>query len=258
MTTFQAVVLGLIQGLGEFLPISSSGHLVIIPDLLGWQYQGLTFDVLLHLGTLLAIVAYFYNDWVKIIKDGLAAPKSPDGKILWLLIIATIPGGLAGLFLEDLAEHTLRAPWIIATTLIVFGVILWLADRKAGRGDSALSVKTALIIGCAQALALIPGTSRSGITITAALFLGFSRPEAARVSFLLATPITAAAAVLALRHLTMAEVTVPLLCGFAASLLSGWAAIAFLLKYVQTRTYAVFVVYRILLGIAIIGFIYLR
>lgn len=259
MTTFQAIVLGLIQGLGEFLPISSSGHLVIIPDLLGWQYQGLTFDVLLHGATLIAILIYFWKDWMKIIKDGLSEPKSQDGRMLWLLALATVPGGLAGLFLNDLAETTLRAPWLIATALIIFAVVLWLADRKASSAQTAaLSVRTALIIGFAQALALVPGVSRSGITITAALFLGFSRSDAARISFLMATPIIGAATVLALRHLTLSEITLPLLCGFLAAGISGWAAIAFLMKYVRTRSYVIFAVYRIALGLLILGTVFFR
>jgi len=227
--------------------------------LLGWQYQGLSFDVLLHGATLIAILIYFWKDWMKIIKDGLSEPKSQDGRMLWLLALATVPGGLAGLFLNDLAETTLRAPWLIATALIIFAVVLWLADRKAASPTTAaLSVKTALIIGFAQALALVPGVSRSGITITAALFLGFSRSDAARISFLMATPIIGAATVLALRHLTLSEITLPLVCGFLAAGLSGWAAIAFLMKYVKTRSYVIFAVYRIALGLLILGTVFFR
>jgi len=252
MTTLQAFVLGLIQGLGEFLPISSSAHLVILPDMLGWNYQGITFDILLHLATLIAIAAYFWKDWLTILQDGLARPKTQDGHILWLLALATIPAGIAGVLFEDKIETTFRAPAMIALLLMVFAVILWAADRKAEtESKNPLNLRNALLIGCAQMLALMPGVSRSGVTITAALFLGFSRKDSARLSFLLATPIIAGAAVLALRKLNISDITVPLLLGFATALVSGWCAIKFLMSFVRTRSYTPFVIYRLALGILI-------
>ena len=253
MTILDAVILGLLQALGEFLPISSSAHLVLLPFFTGQAYQGITFDVALHLATLLAVLIYFAKDWYQIIKSGLTQPRSEEGKTLWLLILATIPAAVAGILFHDQVETAFRNPIPIAVCLIVFALLLAWADRGTKNTQTAvLNLKNLLIIGCAQALALMPGVSRSGITITAALFLGFSRPQSARISFLLSTPVIAGAAVLELSHLSLADVNAPLLWGFISAFLGALAVISGLMKYIKTHSFAVFVWYRILLGIIII------
>ena len=226
MTITTAVLLGLLQALGEFLPISSSAHLVLFSFFTNNDYQGLTFDVLLHLATLIAVCAYFYKDLLVLIKKGLTEPKSQDGKLFWYIGLATIPAAVAGYFLEDLAENTFRAPWILALTLIVFAILLFIADRKGKQNiKDNLSLKIMMLIGCAQALALIPGVSRSGITITAALFLGLSRSLSARISFLLSMPIIAGAAVLKISHISLSQIDAPLIAGFLSALICGFLVI---------------------------------
>ncbi|ACC98839.1 Undecaprenyl-diphosphatase [Elusimicrobium minutum Pei191] len=252
MTSVNAVLLGLVQAAGEFLPISSSAHLVLMPWLLGMEYQGLTYDIFLHLATLIAVLIYFRKEWFTIIKDGLTKPKTEEGKILWLLVLGTIPAAICGVLFEDWIETVFRSPFVIAAALIVFAVILHLADKRAGQKDVALNVKTVLIIGCAQALALMPGVSRSGITITAALFLGFSRAESAKISFLLSTPIIAGAAVLKLKDINPADINAAFIAGFLTAAIFGWLFIKFLMNYVQKHNFNIFVVYRIALGVIII------
>ncbi|WP_424243947.1 undecaprenyl-diphosphatase [Elusimicrobium posterum] len=259
MSTFNAILLGLVQAAGEFLPISSSAHLVLLPFFMNTQYQGLSYDIVLHFATLLAVLLYFRKDWFKIIKDGLTKPKTDDGKILWYLAAGTIPAGLAGFLLEDAAENIFRSPIMIAVMLIVFAVILFIADKKAGQNKgNIINLRNMLIIGCAQALAIMPGVSRSGITITAALFLGFSRSESARISFLLSAPIIGGATVLSLRHLNPAEIDAAFISGFFTAFVLGWLFIKFLMKYVQTHNFNIFVGYRIALGIFIIVFSLMR
>ncbi len=255
MTLFDAVLLGLLQALGEFLPISSSAHLVLLPYFRGMEYQGLAFDVMLHAATLLAVILYFAKDWFVLIKDGLTRPASPQGSRLWYLAAATVPAGLAGLLLNDWAEHTFRNPLMIAGCLIVFAGILWWADRKGAKNDQQeITFKTTMLIGCAQALAIMPGVSRSGITITAALLLGLSRPAGARISFLLSTPIIAGAALLEIGKLSAADFNAPLLWGFVSAFLGALAVIGWLMKYIKTHSFDIFVYYRWLLGAAIIIF----
>ena len=253
MTILDAVFLGLLQALGEFLPISSSAHLVLLPFFTGKAYQGITFDVLLHLATLLAVLLYFANDWYTIIKNGLTRPKTDDGKILWLLVLATIPATLAGILFHDQVETAFRSPISIAVCLMVFALLLGWADRRAKLNQAApINLKNLLIIGCAQALALMPGVSRSGITITAALLLGFSRPQSAHISFLLSTPIIAGAALLEVMHLSLSDINAPLICGFFSALIGALVIIGWLMKYIKTHSFAIFVWYRILLGITIL------
>jgi undecaprenyl-diphosphatase len=253
MSPFQAFVLGVLQGLGEFLPISSSGHLIVVPWLLGWADHGLAFDVALHLGTLGAVLYAYWRDWVKILSAGLrlpvAAAQDTDPRLLWLLALASVPGGLAGLTLGDIAETTFRSPGLVATTMTVVGTILLFADGRAAGAEGAerrVSVLDALLIGCAQALAIVPGVSRSGATISTALVLGYRREEAARFSFLLATPITAAAAALKVPDLLAnagGQVGV-ILIGMVAAGVVGFLCIRVLLAYVRTRDYRPFVYYR--------------
>ena len=253
MTITTAIILGLLQALGEFLPISSSAHLVLFSFFTNGVYQGLTFDVMLHLATLIAVCFYFRNDLLTLIKKGLTEPKTADGRLFWYIGLATIPAAVAGYFLEDLAEETFRAHWIIALNLIIFAILLFIADRKGKQNiKDNLSIKVMMLIGCAQALALIPGVSRSGITITAALFLGLSRSLSARISFLLSMPIIAGAAVLKLSHISLSQIDAPLIAGFLSAMIGGFLVIKFLMKYIQKHNFDIFVYYRILLGIIIL------
>ncbi len=255
MTIFDAVLLGLLQALGEFLPISSSAHLVLLPYLRGMEYQGLAFDVMLHAATLLAVLLYFAKDWFFIIKKGLAHPTSKDGRTLWYLAAATVPAGVAGLLLSDWAEHTFRNPLLIAVCLIVFAGFLWWADRKGSQNKvQEFGFKTLMIIGCAQALAIVPGVSRSGVTITAALLLGLSRGASARISFLLSTPIIAGAALLEAGQLSAADFNAPLLWGFVSAFAGALFVIGWLMKFIKTHRFDVFVYYRWILGLIIIAF----
>jgi undecaprenyl-diphosphatase len=266
MTVFQALVLGILQGLAEFLPISSSAHLALAPWVFGWPDHGLAFDVALHVGTLIAVLWYFNQEWrnlalsaVRLARTRKAA--SDEDRRLIYLVIATIPGAIAGLLVEDYAESTFRNPMIIAPALMVMGVILWLVDRIAAR-DRSLSTmgwKDALLIGIGQMFALLPGVSRSGSTITAGRALKFSREAAAVFSFLMSAPITFAAIVLKVPEaLRESGVTIALVVGVIASAVSGWLAISVLLKLVARRGYGVFAVYRLLLGASILALAFSR
>ena len=257
MTNTQALVLGILQGLGEFLPISSSGHLVVVPWLLGWPDHGLAFDVAMHVGTLVAVLYAFAGDWIRIVTSALVGlrdrrPMEGEGRLLWLLVLASIPGAVAGLTLEDLAESTFRSPLLVAATMALMGAVLFVADRRAGTAEARqVSVRDALLIGVAQAAALVPGVSRSGATISMALFLGYRREEAARFSFLLSTPIILGAAVLKMPELIHAPDRSVVLIGVVAAGVVGLAAIKFLLAYVRTRDYRPFVYYRWLFAVAV-------
>lgn len=256
MTVIHALILGIVQGLGEFLPISSSAHLVLIPWLFGWEDPGLTFDVALHMGTLLAVVLYFWKDWVRLIKAALNHGTSKDKRIFWCLIVATIPGGLFGLVFEKKAETAFRAPLLIGVMMIVMGIILYLGDKKPQiREIDSMTLSDATWIGLSQALALIPGVSRSGSTMTTARFLNLTREDAARFSFLMSTPIILGAGVLKLRHLTMASITLPFSVGIISSFVVGIMSISFLLRYLKTSNFGLFVGYRIVIGLIVIGFV---
>ncbi|HAM35067.1 MAG TPA: UDP-diphosphatase [Elusimicrobia bacterium] len=251
MTYLNAAVLGLVQGLGEFLPISSSAHLVLIPWLCQWEYQGKAYDVALHWGTMIAVCAYFRKDWIRLIRSGLSRESSPERGLFWAMILATVPGGLAGLMLEKQAETIFNLPAPICAALAGFGLALGLADKLGRKNKSIASLnwRSILIIGLAQALAIIPGVSRSGITITAGLCLGLEREQAARFSFLLSVPIVAAAGLLTLRHVGAAALTGPFWLGIAATALTGWFSIRFLLAYLKDRGMGLFVAYRVLLAL---------
>jgi undecaprenyl-diphosphatase len=257
----QALIMGIVQGLTEFLPVSSSGHLIVVPALLGWDDAFLTslaFSVMLHLGTLVALLVYFREDWLRLVPAGLAAARDrsfrdePDRRLAWLLVASTIPAALAGLLFSDLIEESFRQPGLVAVTLVVGGAILFAADRIGARSRDVEDVTfpVAIGIGVAQALALVPGISRSGISISAARLAGLDRPAAARFAFLMATPITAGAGVFEARKLLAGEVGVdiaiaPLIVGMIAALVSGLAAIHFMLAYLRRRSLDVFVWYRV-------------
>ena len=254
-SVFQAIVLGIVQGLTEFLPVSSSAHLILIPWLLKWQEDpGLAFDVVLHLGTLLALIVFYWREWLEMAMS-LVNGDRVRRRLLFLLIVASVPGAIIGLLLEKQAETTFRSPVLIAVTLATLGVILWAADafgsKKRKLGD--LSFVDALLIGLSQALAIIPGVSRSGSTITTARILGIERADAANFSFLMATPIIAGAGLHEAHKAFHAGLTPQLVWGFAASAVFGLIAIVWLLSYVRTHTYRPFAIYRIALAAIVVA-----
>ncbi len=269
----QALIMGIVQGLTEFLPVSSSGHLIVVPYLFGWRDPFITsiaFSVMLHAGTLAALLIFFRADWLRLVPAGLAAARDrsfgadPDRRLAWLLVAATIPAAIAGFLFNDVVETVFREVGIVAITLVVGGVILWLADRWGARtkGVEDVTFPIAIGLGVAQAIALIPGISRSGISISAARLAGLDREAAARFSFLMATPITAGAAVFEVRKLLSGEAGVevsigPLIVGMVAAFVSGLLAIGILLRYLRSRSLSVFVLYRVILA-AVVLIVFLR
>ncbi len=261
MTEFQALVLGLIQGLSEFLPISSSAHLALAPWFFGWEPGGLAFDVALHIGTLVAVAWYFRREWIALAGAALTiarqrAVRTPVEWRLVFLIVATIPAAIAGLTVEDLAETAFRSPRLIAINLMVMGVLLWLVDRVARRDRplDGMRLRDAVTIGFIQCLALLPGVSRSGSTITGARFLGFDRQSAAVFSFLMSFPVTLAAAVLkAPDAFTPGTDATTILIGIAAAAVSSWVAISVLLRFVSRYSFGVFAAYRLVLGVIVLA-----
>ncbi|MFA6809269.1 MAG: undecaprenyl-diphosphatase UppP [Eubacteriales bacterium] len=254
MFVWQAIVMGIIQGIGEFLPISSSGHLVLLPWLFDWTVPGITFDVALHMGTLLAVLVYFWKDWLKLLTSAVTGKNDDYRKIFWYLVVATIPAGVAGFFMEDLIQNIFRSPIIIGIMLIVFGLFLYFADKKTQlRKLESMNLPDALVIGIAQCMALVPGVSRSGVTMTAARMLSYSREEAARFSFLLSTPVIFGAGVFELSKINPAEFNTAFIAGILVSAIVGLASITFLLRYLKSSDFKIFVGYRIILGLIIIG-----
>jgi len=260
LETLQAAVLGIVQGLGEFLPISSSAHLVLVPWLFGWRDPGLAFNVALHVGTLVAVVAYFWRDWLVLLQHGLTGRGTREAVLFWYLVAATIPGALAGWLLEDYAETVFRTPALVGTMLIIMGVILYVADRTGRRLRRLddITLGHALLIGLAQAFAIVPGVSRSGATITAARLLGIEREAAARFSFLLSTPIILGAGVMQLKDITPADLNAPFIVGVTVSAVTGFLAIGFLLRYVATKNFNLFVWYRFAVGLLVLAVVLFR
>lgn len=287
--SIQSIILGIVQGLGEFLPISSTAHLILVPFFTGWKDPGLTFDVALHFGTLIAVLAYFWKDWKyliisnfkfqiskKISNSNFQNPKdlqdinySPatrsDGgygklqaRMLWLIVIATIPGALAGYFLEEQAETIFRNPLVIAFTLSFVGLLLYVADKymKHRKNINQLSLVDAIIIGLSQAVAIIPGVSRSGATITSGLILGLDRVSAARFSFLLSTPIIFGATINQIPNLLTEGINAQIIIGIFFSALSGYVAIKYMLKFIEKVGYKIFFWYRLALAIIIVLTVY--
>jgi len=252
MEIIQSIILGIVQGLGEFLPISSTAHLILVPYFTGWNDPGLVFDVALHGGTLLAVVIYFYRDWLEIFQIAFLKKESQqyNKNILWLLVLGTIPGALAGFFLEDWVDGIFRSPLVIAFTLAFFGLILYLVDKfsQKQRDLKKLKLSDVLAIGISQAIAVVPGVSRSGATISAGLALGLSRVSAARFSFLLSTPIIFGATISQIPDLTSNGIDSAMILGIVFSALSGYIAIKYLLKFVQNYSYKFFFWYRLILA----------
>lgn len=261
MTEFQTLVLGLVQGLSEFLPISSSAHLALTPWFFGWQDPGLAFDVALHIGTLVAVAWYFRKEWFALARSAISivrqrAVRTTDEWRLVFLVAATIPAAIAGLTVEDLAETAFRSPRLIAINLMIMGAILWGVDRMARRDRplEGMRFRDAITIGFIQCLALLPGVSRSGSTMTGARLLGFDRQSAAVFSFLMSFPVTLAAAVLKAPDAFKAGVdTTTILIGIAAAAVSSWLAIAVLLRFVSRHSFGVFALYRLVLGVVILA-----
>lgn len=283
MTLIQAIILGIVQGLTEFVPISSSAHLVIIPWLFRWNDPGITFDVSLHLGTLAALLWFFWSDWVRLVRSGVASiierkiGNDSDRRLAWFLVIGTIPGGLAGLLAQSKIEelfhqpdtpHTLGAMTAMAVIIVLLGIALFVAERIARhlRGLNEVSLKDAVVIGLSQALAIFPGVSRSGSTITAGLALGLQRETAARFSFLLSAPIMLAAGLKSLLDVRSGLASGAMLqsdlllfaIGFIAAAISGYLCIKYLLKFLQKNSTDVFVYYRWLLAVLIIVVAFIR
>jgi undecaprenyl-diphosphatase len=266
MELLQAFILGMVQGLGEFLPISSSAHLVLTPWLFGWKDQGLAFDVALHWGTLLAVVSYFYLDIWHMIKGFLNSLRpstrdlanNPYQKLSWLVLLATIPAAIIGKLLEDQVETAFRNPLLIAFNLAVVGFILLMADKYGAKLKTLAdtSKTNALLIGMAQAIAIIPGVSRSGATMIAGLFQGLTRQDAAKFSFLMSVPIILGAGLSKLPEIAQLENHAQLAVGFTSSAIFGFLAIKYMLKYIATRSFAVFTWYRFALA-ALIVILYL-
>jgi len=261
MDPVHAIVLAVVQGLSEFLPISSSGHLILIPHLFGWSDQGLAFDVAVHVGTLVALLAYFRREIVAMTAAWLGSvfrrQRTADSRLAWQVLVGTIPVGLAGLAFGDAIEAQLRSPLFVAGTLSFFGLLMYAADRlsRGTRNEHSLSWPQAIAIGCAQALALMPGTSRSGITMTAGRALGLTRSGAARFSFLLAIPgITAAGCYEGLKLATSGEAVAwtPMAIGLVFSALSGLACIHLLIRFIERIGLLPFTIYRLLIAALIV------
>ncbi|HEV7987846.1 MAG TPA: undecaprenyl-diphosphate phosphatase [Candidatus Binataceae bacterium] len=255
----QAIVLGAVQGLAEFLPISSSAHLILVPWLLKWQDPGLAFDVALHLGTLLALLIYYRDEWIAMARS-VAGGQSAERRLLQLLVVASVPGAIIGLAFEKQAETTFRSPLLIAIAMAVLAVLLWLFDKISPqkRTMSEMTYWDALVIGFSQALAIIPGVSRSGATITMARAVGVERGDSANFSFLMATPIIAGAGLVEARKLFHEGLDWSVGLGFISAAVFGLVAIAFLIRYVRTRDYVVFAVYRLLVAALVIAVFFAR
>jgi undecaprenyl-diphosphatase len=272
MPILHAIVLGITQGLSEFLPISSSGHLRLVPWLFGWddfagrEHLQKTFDVALHLGTLIGALAYFWSDVVRYTKAGLrrGALSTLDGRIAWFLLASTVPAAITGALFADVIEEKTGYIWLIATMLIVFGLVLAWADRAPGiRKVEQITLRDALVMGVGQAVALQPGVSRSGVTMTAGRLVGLGRDGAARFAFLMSLPITAGALVYKAADVATeggipSDFVAPFIWGIVASGITGWLAVWGTLKLIRTRTFTPFVVYRILAGLFFLALYFIR
>lgn len=257
MEIYQAIVLGIVQGLTELLPISSSAHLKLIPWMLKWGEMPESFDIALHLGTLLAITLFFFKDWIALIKGGynqvIKKEKSTEGKMFWYIVAATIPGGAIGFVLDHfIGDGLAKMPLLIAIALILMGIILYIVDKKAPSNTSYenMTFKQTFLIGLSQALAFIPGVSRSGVTMTAGRIMGVDRESTAKYSFMLSAPIVLGATLYKFKDFVF---NISFVVGVLASFLVGIAVIKFLLQYLKKGSFKVFAIYRVVVGVAIIG-----
>lgn len=260
MSIVQAIVYGIIQGIGEFLPISSTAHLVLVPWLFGWQDPGVVFDVALHLGTAAAVILFFLKDWINLIRMGFTKPKAPDGRLFWMLVLATVPGALFGVLLDKYMEGFRNAA-LTGIMLIVMGIALYAADKYARRevDASETGVKRSLFIGIAQIFAVIPGVSRSGITMTAGRVMGMTRESIARFTFLMSAPIILGDALYHAKGLVNTQVDrAPFFIAMITAAVVGALSIKFLLNYIRNRGFGIFAFYRFILGAAVIVIYFLR
>lgn len=261
MDIFQALVLGIVQGLTELLPVSSSAHLFLIPWIFGWQEIG-DFDVALHFGTLLAIGIFFFKDWIELIKGGynqvVKKENSTEGRMFWYIVIATIPGGAIGFLLDHFAEDILTNQFIIATALIIMGIILYVVDKKSKSEVEYkdMTFKQTFLIGLSQALAFIPGVSRSGVTMTTARAMGVKREAAAKYSFMLSAPIVLAATAYKIKDFAFSDISFYI--GVLASFIVGIIVIKFLLQYLQKGSFKGFAIYRVILGVIVLAIAFAR
>ncbi len=253
MDLIQAIVYGIVQGIGEFLPISSTAHLKLIPFITGWDAPPPAFEVALHLGTAAAVILFFFKDWVNLIFSGLTKPKSQDGKLFWFLVVATIPGGIAGLLFSEYADKIVN-PALIGILLIVMGFVLYFAD-KFGRNEidiKKIGIKESLIVGISQMLAIIPGVSRSGITMSAGRAIGITREGIAKFTFLLSTPIVLLDGLYHLKDMGRVPDKVSFFTAILTAAIVGILSIKFILDYLKKKGFGIFAVYRFLFGAFII------
>jgi Uncharacterized bacitracin resistance protein len=260
MSIFQAIIYGIIQGIGEFLPISSTAHLVLVPWLFGWQDPGNVFDVALHLGTAVAVISFFFKDWLNLISAGLTKPKSKDGQLFWLIVLATIPGALLGVLLDKYME-SFRNPALIGAMLIIMGIILYTAD-KYGKNKveiREIGAKRSLLIGLSQVFAIIPGVSRSGITMTVGRSMGMTREGIARFTFLMSAPIILGDGLYHAKDLLHTSIDkAPFFTAMITAAIVGVLSIKFLLDYLKNKGFGIFTVYRFILGAVIIAVYFIR
>jgi len=260
MEIYQSIILGIVQGLTELLPISSSAHLFLIPWLFSWNVPE-AFDVALHFGTLLAIGIFFFKDWLELIKGGynlaIKKEKTTEGKLFWYIVIATIPGGIIGFILDKYAEEILTKPLIIAIALIVMGILLYLVDKYSKKETEYkdLTFKQTFLIGLSQALAFIPGVSRSGITMTTGRLLHIKREAVAKYSFMLSAPIVLAATIFKLSEFTF---NIPFIIGVITSFIVGIFVIKFLLEYLKKGSFKIFAIYRVIIGAIVIAYLFIK
>lgn len=256
----KCIILGIVQGIGEFLPISSSAHLILVPYLLGWEQSSMSFDVALHFGTLLAVLVIFFNEWWSLFKGALnkitKKKESFENRMFWYLVIATIPGAMLGFLLDDVVENVFRQKiWLIATSLAVMGILIYLGDKwasshyKIETDFKHISLKQAFLIGLSQALAIIPGFSRSGTTILTARLMGLSKEAATKFTFLLSVPIIAGAAILKVMDLA---INVETIVGIVTAFVVGIFSIKFLLNYIKKHDFSIFAIYRVIFAIIIL------
>lgn len=254
MNVFQAAIYGIVQGITEFLPVSSTAHLTLLPWIAGWSDPGVAFDVAVHLGTAVAVILFFLKDWLRLIKAGFTEPHSTDGRLFWLVVLATVPGGIAGVLLDKYMSD-IRNPLLIGIMLIVMGIILYIADKK-GKNETKLenmNAKKSLVIGLSQVFAIIPGVSRSGITLTAGRFSGVTRESAAKFTFLMSAPIILADSLYHAKDMIGSQINaVPFAVAVLTAAIVGMLSIGFLLNYLKTKGLGVFAVYRFVFGAFVI------
>ena len=261
MSYFQAIILGLVQGLGEFLPISSSAHLILVPYIFGWAKHSEEFDIALHLGTLIAVLSFFWRDIITLTKAGFSKSKSSEKKLFRLVILATIPAGLIGVMFEDIVDIKLRsATLVIAIAMGAMGLVLVWADKISKKKDGLekINVLEAVVIGFSQAIALLPGISRSGATMTTGLLFGLKREEAARFSFLMSIPIILGAGLMQIKDLHSGDITGPFIIGVIVAAVIGYLSIKWLLNYLNKGSFTSFAWYRLILALFVIALIFIR